>query len=431
MNDLLGQLGELIDRARETSLSGLAANDLTQLVVHGETLLRQWESVMRGVVAEMDRRGVAGEYGASSTRDLLRQLLLVTQHEAGARVRQAKELKPRVGLTGELLPPLFAATGAALDMGSISLAHAKIITTTRSALPAKVDAEHGDAAEEFLVDQASRLDPVQLNSVARRLLDTLNPDGKFTEEQDQERRRHFALVENRDGSSTPRGRFTPELTMLIKPALDALSAPQPGDHPDTRTPGQRSHDALIEAAMLLLRSDALPSSGGVPVSVIVTVSEADLRRAEQGEHVLVEDSFGGLISLDTIAKLTAELDFTAITLSTEGGILSYGRTRRLATCAQRRALAVRDKGCSFPGCDRRAAWCEAHHIREWLRGGETNLDNLVLLCRYHHRSFEKAGWTVRMSRAQVPEWIPPRFVDPEQRPRRNTAHDRPPIPVLT
>jgi hypothetical protein len=65
--------------------------------------------------------------------------------------------------------------------------------------------------------------------------------------------------------------------------------------------------------------------------------------------------------------------------------LEVGRTTRTVAPAQRNALVVRDGGCVFPGCDRPQDWCEAHHLRHWLHGGPTDLANLALLCRAHHR----------------------------------------------
>jgi Domain of unknown function (DUF222)/HNH endonuclease len=430
MDETVASLIAVIGDLQDAELAGLSSVELTGLLRQAETASRRLDAGIRRVVAEIDRRGVAGEYGACSTGDLVRQKLLITTHEASVRVRQARELTPRVALTGEMLPPLFAHVAGALDCGSITLAHARIITTTRSGLPGEVDARHGDAAEQFLVEQASQLTPTQLGHVATRLGDTLNPDGKFTDEADQERRRSFTLTVHTDGSSTPSGRFTPEVTSLIRPVLDSLSAPQPSEGlPDTRTPPQRRHDGVGEAAMMLLRTGELPDSGGTPVSVLVTVTADHLKAAEQGEDVVVTDRYGTPISLHTITQLGAELELTAVTLDTSGGILSYGRTKRLATCHQRRALAARDKGCNFPGCTRHAAWTEVHHITEWLHGGQTDLNNLVLLCRYHHRNFQKAGWTVRMRNdTEVPEWIPPTWLDEHQRPRRNTVFDEPLIP---
>ena len=72
--------------------------------------------------------------------------------------------------------------------------------------------------------------------------------------------------------------------------------------------------------------------------------------------------------------------------------LEVGRASRVITGAQRAALAARDNGCVFPACDRPLAWCEGHHLVSWLEGGPTDLDNLALLCRAHHRAIHEGGW---------------------------------------
>jgi hypothetical protein len=72
--------------------------------------------------------------------------------------------------------------------------------------------------------------------------------------------------------------------------------------------------------------------------------------------------------------------------------LDLGRTSRVVSATQRTALAVRDGGCGFPDCDRPLAWCEAHHLQHWLDGGPTDLANLALVCRAHHRAVHEGGW---------------------------------------
>jgi hypothetical protein len=72
--------------------------------------------------------------------------------------------------------------------------------------------------------------------------------------------------------------------------------------------------------------------------------------------------------------------------------LDVGRAGRVVTPAQPSALAVRDGGCVFPACARPLAWCEGHHLVSWLDGGPTDLDNLALLCRQHHRAVHEGGW---------------------------------------
>ena len=78
------------------------------------------------------------------------------------------------------------------------------------------------------------------------------------------------------------------------------------------------------------------------------------------------------------------------------------------------------------GCDRPAPWTEVHHIIEWLNNGPTDLDNLCLLCRHHHATFDQAGWHVEMVGGR-PEWLPPAWLDPQRTPRRNTTHHPPDI----
>ena len=75
-------------------------------------------------------------------------------------------------------------------------------------------------------------------------------------------------------------------------------------------------------------------------------------------------------------------------------VLDLGRRRRFPTAAQFRALMLRDQHCQFPGCDRPPEWTDAHHLVHWLHGGTTDLDNLVLLCRYHHVKCHEGGWTL-------------------------------------
>jgi hypothetical protein len=93
-------------------------------------------------------------------------------------------------------------------------------------------------------------------------------------------------------------------------------------------------------------------------------------------------------------------------------------------------LIARDGGCSFPGCDHPPEWCERHHVVPWLHNGPTDLKNLTLLCSYHHHHFLDRGWQVRINGDGLPEWIPPRYIDPDQQPMINNRiiariHQRP------
>jgi hypothetical protein len=89
-------------------------------------------------------------------------------------------------------------------------------------------------------------------------------------------------------------------------------------------------------------------------------------------------------------------------------------------------VVARDRCCTFPGCDRPASWCICHHIIHWADGGTTCLTNLALLCERHHTVIHHGEWTVRLGADGLPEFIPPPWIDPEQKPRRNPYARRPP-----
>lgn len=96
-----------------------------------------------------------------------------------------------------------------------------------------------------------------------------------------------------------------------------------------------------------------------------------------------------------------------VLLDRMGVPVDVGRTSRLATTAQRHAIAVRDGGCTFPGCDAPIAWCDIHHAEAWQHGGNTDLANLVALCRHHHGVTHRNGWTMTLDDRQVPHWTTP------------------------
>src|SRR5690606_9295833 len=125
------------------------------------------------------------------------------------------------------------------------------------------------------------------------------------------------------------------------------------------------------------------------------------------------------ISAAELRRLACEAGILPAVLGGTSQILDVGRERRLHTTAQRIALAHRDGGCAFPGCDRPPGWTEAHHIEPWSHGGPTTVDNGVLLCAPHHRLMHRTDWQVRLARDGLPEFLPPVAVDPRRRPRRN------------
>ena len=120
---------------------------------------------------------------------------------------------------------------------------------------------------------------------------------------------------------------------------------------------------------------------------------------------------------ESLRLLCCDAAVVPIVMSGKGQPLDVGRVTRTIPDPLRRAVAARDRGCAHPGCGRPVSWCEVHHSKPWERGGETKLSNLVMLCRVHHRQIHSTAWIVRI-RDGLPEFIPPKWIDVEQRPRR-------------
>ncbi|MCG8467452.1 MAG: HNH endonuclease, partial [Gemmatimonadetes bacterium] len=100
------------------------------------------------------------------------------------------------------------------------------------------------------------------------------------------------------------------------------------------------------------------------------------------------------VSAETSRRLGCDAGVVQMTHDPDGRTLDVGRRRRTVPTPLRRALERRDRRCRFPGC--RSRFCDAHHVRHWADGGETRLDNLVLLCRHHHRRVHEDGWRVTL-----------------------------------
>ena len=117
-------------------------------------------------------------------------------------------------------------------------------------------------------------------------------------------------------------------------------------------------------------------------------------------------------------RISCDADLIPIVLNTDGVPLDVGRAHRLVQPQQRKALIARDHGCAFPGCHLPARWTDAHHVIHWKDGGPTDLANMVLLCKRHHRLIHHSAWEVHIVNG-LPQFTPPDWLDPERKPLRN------------
>src|SRR5215470_6299003 len=399
--------------------------DVDDLVPRAHALLgRVMGSLVLPLVREADRRDQAAAFDAPNTAGWVRDLLRVTLGEARRIVSLAK------AVDGDL-----AATGQALTEGRISPEHAQVIARSVADLPDEAADWVPAAAEQELLGLAGQYDPRILAKMGRRILGVVDPDrgdeilGRQLERQDKAAKegRQLHAIPFGDGRVRVTGWFDTEGWEIVRTAWDPLAAPRPAGPdgvPDLRGYAQRQADAPIELAERSLRTGDLPAQGGERPTLVLTMPYAKLA-AQIGTCVL---DTGEHLPAATARRMACDAKIIPAVLGTESQPLDIGRANRTISGPLRRAVALRDGGCTFPTCDIPPQWCVVHHVVFWADGGPTTLSNSALVCNAHHNTAHHTDWHIRIAEDGLPEWIPPAHVDPQQRPRRHHRHKPPPTP---
>lgn len=192
----------------------------------------------------------------------------------------------------------------------------------------------------------------------------------------------------------------------------------------------RRADGLLAMVNHHTQQALAPVQGGDRPRISIVMSYDKLAKAahDHGLPTGVLTGTGESIPASQLRQLLCDADLLPVVLGGPSGILDVGTTQRFVTPTQRMALEIRDGGCAFPGCDKPPQACHAHHITPWWKGGRTDLANLVLVCAHHHGIVEPGHdptadrWQIRLRSDGTPEVIPPRRVDPHQRPRSHVRY---------
>jgi hypothetical protein len=403
-------------------LWSLPDGDIDDLVPRAYSLLgRVMGSLVLPLVREADRRDLAAVFDAGNTAGWVRDVLRVTLGEARRIVSLSK------AVDGDL-----AATGQALVEGRISTEHAQVIARSVADLSDEAAEWVPAATEQDLLGMAEQYDPRVLAKLGRRILTVVDPDhgdeilGRQLERQDKAAKegRQLHATPSGDGRVRVTGWFDTEGWQTIHTALDPLAAPRPADpdgQPDLRSYAQRQADALVELADRSLRTGDLPTQGGERPTLVLTLPYHRLTQLV-GTGVLTT---GEHLPAATARRMACDAKIIPAVLGGQSQPLDIGRATRTVPGPLRRAVTLRDGGCTFPTCDIPPEWCDVHHGVHWADGGPTSLSNLFLTCPAHHHTAHHTGWQVRIAEDGLPEWIPPAYIDPEQKPRRQHRHKPP------
>jgi 5-methylcytosine-specific restriction protein A len=254
--------------------------------------------------------------------------------------------------------------------------------------------------------------PSELHAWGAALVDALDQDGAEPDDAPPAPINELHLARRATGGGTITGRFDDAAMFdAVATLIDARAKPLTRD--DDRTAGQRQAEALADVCGYVLDHGDVPECGGHRPHVNVLIRLDDLQNRARGGCL----DFGGVTSPEALRTLACDAAAVPIVLNGAGQPLDVGRATRTIPDGLRRAVAARDQGCAHPGCDRTPSWSEVHHIREWENGGETKINNLVMLCKVHHRQIHSSEWAVRI-RDGLPEFVPPAWIDPGRRPRR-------------
>ena len=324
-------------------------------------------------VGEVDRSQLWGVDGTTS------MTAWVAAHTASSR-QMARRFTGRASLLHRL--PVTAAT---YEAGLLSTAQVDLIVAVVKPEYVQLFAEH----EEELVPTLSELTPCETERAlavwvrhAEAIIDT-------PEDRERAEAVHFSI------SAAGRGRLDASLNNDHTAALEQamrLAETLDGEGETQRSASQRRADAFNDIVAFFLANHTKPA--GVKnrshLNVVLTLEE--LTKGLGGQ------TLSGLqLQKTLVEQLCCDSIIHYVVVGQNSEILDYGTGRRLVSPGLFKVVEIADRCCRFPGCDRPATWCDAHHVKHWTDGGPTSLRNLVLLCNRHHHLIHRAGWNVELA----------------------------------
>jgi hypothetical protein len=349
LSGALDAMDAAFDKVAEFDCEALVTREQLALLERFERHRRRIPSLEHPLINALGRQATPAELGGKLSHAIA-EATLISRAEASRRIKEAADLGPRHGLTGEPLAPVLAATAAAQRDGKLGAGQVAVIRRFYRQLPGWIDVGTREEVEAKLATEGSQFRPEQLAELAATLADCLNPDGNYTDE-DRARRRGITLdKQGSDGMSQLRGWLTPEARATFDAVLAKLAAPgmcNPADDTacvdgpptqdaidhDARSAAQRNHDALNAALRGLLASGKLGQHNGLPASIIVTTTLAELEAAA-GRALT---GGGSILPMSDVIRLARHARHY-LAIFDKGKTLALYHTKRLASPAQRIVL---------------------------------------------------------------------------------------------
>jgi hypothetical protein len=343
------------------------------------------------VLAELDERQVTEREHGHPTGRWLAGATGTSTRAATARVHQARRLRR------------FDRLRAAVAAGEPTFEHAASVAAVANP---RIRGALADCQDE-LVAGALGTPFGEWQTDVRRLAALLDDDGPPP---DDVTRNRLRFRETLDGLTHIDATMTADLALTVRAAVDARAD-------DLFRKWTR--DAALDPAVTVPTRATLRLLALADLASGTSTGRAEVTLVLHDHEVTDRD--GNPVARAAADRWGCDPDLWAVVVDHLGIPLDLGHVPRFATHAIRRALALRDGGCRFPGCDRPPRHCDAHHLVSPLHGGTTSVDAMVLLCRHHHTALHQRGWRLAVAADGTATWTGPtgrtHLTVPRQRPR--------------
>jgi hypothetical protein len=312
----------------------------------------------------------------------------------GLTSREAREVVSR-GLVTEVAPEM----GAVLASGDTTAAHVDALGRGLKIAGAERDAFMAHLPE--LVEASTTMTASQFDQLVKETAKSVVADDGLSTFERQKRETFFKMRTEADGCLSVSGKFDPISASILKSKIGRLveNMFHSGDRevPVDLMPWIEPNDHRQAQALIALVNGASESASEVPTRAEIVV-HVDLETLQHGLHAggTCRTALGADLPVETVRRLACEAEILPVVLDGRSVPIDVGRSKRLATVHQRRALEAIYPTCAIPDCEVIFDHCNVHHIDYWENGGSTDLNNMVPLCSRHHHAAHEGGWKLKL-----------------------------------
>ncbi len=388
-------LEELAGRAAGVDVAHVDGADAMKALLGVERSIDSLRAAAAKLASRLEEDGSTITHAGLGTGAWLAHVLHQPSRACRVRVRTAVTLHRH-----------FPDLAAALEEGRVGWAHVEVIVGA-SNLRNRSDlaAECGGFVAAASGDDRSRFD--NWASRVRDIANLLDQDGGYDPNEDLHANR-LRIGTLPDRTKELAGRLVGESGVTVSATLESIAdelflafSRDAELDPSLEMPSRRTLMALalVEACRRAGATDLHGTKQPKVEATVVITQDAATGQLDATDHA------GEALAVGSLEALLGDATFRGLLLDGDDNPLVLGRSRRFATPEQKAALAVRDGGCIFPGCDRPPGWCDSHHQPPYSAGGSTDINRMALLCRRHHGITHRTGWAMRADPERPQRWL--------------------------